>query len=315
MKVFTLLLLVISMYQISYSQEDWVGILKEKDIILLGEQAHGVQTFYNKKIDLIQDIDSVSNKDLMILVESPLVLSIVRSLQNQVLDYHYNHTNTAENIQFFNAYKNWGFDLQEDCRYTEFSKFLIAQGYVKSGDEDLLIMDSLLSLSILGEGFTKEVLSSSESNKLISAILNLRNKVLAEIDNAYVHDLLKLCFLNRTYLAEYLSIPLNNRYKYRMKFRDQIMAENVSNLIKLESDKQAIVWAANLHVGKKGVYGAKWSKDGLCSMAEYLSEDFNLYRVAIGPRRMEDARFFDRVFTLRNIQTVDAKYLENDCAR
>ena len=313
MKVFTLLLLFVSIHQVGHSQKAWKDIISTRDIVLLGEQAHGVQTFYDKKIDLIQEIDSVSNKELMILVESPLVLSIIRSLQNQVPDYHYNHTNTIENIQFFNAYKNWGFDLQEDCRYTEFSMFLTAQGYVKPMDEDLLTMDSLLSLNILGEGYTKEVLSPSESNKLKYAILNLSNKVLAEIGNAYHHDLLQLCFLNRIYLAEYLSIPVHNRYKYRMKYRDQIMAENVSSLMKLESDKQVIVWAANLHVGKKGVYGAKWSKDGLRSMAEYLSEDYNLYCVAIGPRRMEDERFFDWVFTLQNLETVDVKYLENDC--
>lgn len=313
MKVISLLLFIISIFQLSYFQDDWRKILVEKDIILLGEQAHGVQTFYDKKIDLIEDIDSISGKELMILVESPLVLSVVRCLQNQAPDYHYNHTNTIENIQFFNAYKNWGFDLQEDCRYTEFSRLLIAENYVEPNDEDLITMDSLLSLSILGENYQAEVLSQLDCVTLKSAIRNLRTKVLSRIGNAYHHNLLELCFLNRTYLAEYLSIPVHNRYKFRMKYRDQIMAENVSSLIKLESDKQAIVWAANLHVGKKGIYGAKWSKDGLRSMAEYLSEDYNLYSVGIGSRRMEDERFFDRVFVLQNIQTVDIKYLENDC--
>jgi hypothetical protein len=82
----------------------------------------------------------------LLLVESPLVLSVIRKLEGQAADYHYPHTNTEENIRFFSQYLNFGFDLQEDCRYREFSAYLVQEGYLSAKDRDLMTMDSLLSL-------------------------------------------------------------------------------------------------------------------------------------------------------------------------
>jgi hypothetical protein len=300
--------------QLSHAQVNWKPILSQNTCVLLGEQAHGVQSFYHKKKELIAQIGTDSPKELLLLIESPLVLSILSQLTGEGSDYHYHHTNTAENIQFFSQYENFGFDLQEDCRYKEFSKFLVKKAYVPAFDPDLVVMDSLLSFCILGKNYRNDLLTSKESAALKSAVLALESKVLPQIDQAYAADLLRLCFENRLHLAEYLRLPTDRNYKRRIEFRDSIMSENIQKFMALYAEKQVVVWAANLHIGKKGIMGKKWTKEGVKSMAEYLDATANLYRIAIvANKRKQDGRYFDKIVTTNDKVLVDKKYLEVNC--
>lgn len=166
MKICVFLLLLSWVCQPLLAQTNWEMILSNHECVLLGEEAHGVRTFYEKKRELISQIDSSREKKVLLLIESPLVSSVLSALQDEASNYHYHHTNTAENIQFFGRYANFGFDLQEDCRYTQFGEFLVSRGYISQSDSDLLEMDSLLALCMIGDHYEKDVLTPPESAAL-----------------------------------------------------------------------------------------------------------------------------------------------------
>jgi hypothetical protein len=307
-----LLLIVFSEY--SYSQIVWNKILPNTDIVMLGEQAHGIRSFYEEKQNIIKEIEAVSSKELLLLVESPFVLSVIRELQNRDSDYHYHHTNTEENIQFFSEYKNFGIDLQEDCRYTEFSDFLIKRKYCDPTDKDILRMDSILSLCIIGENYIKDVLNKGDVVKLKSSILHLKSKVLSPNLDEYESRLLGLCFESRLRLADYLHLEIGKGYQKRIQFRDSVMAVNVQEIINSHRDFQAIIWAANLHIGGKGIMGKKWTKKGVKSMSEYLEQNYSLYRIAIDSKRRKNDEMYFQEFVITGLRNlVDPRYLELHC--
>jgi hypothetical protein len=299
--------------QVATAQLDWVSILAKNEVVLLGEQAHGVASYYAEKRAQIAQMGEVSERELLLLVESPLVLSVVKHLQGGTLDYHYPHTNTEANIEFFQEYDNFGFDLQEDCRYEAFSQFLISQELVSPLDKDLLMMDSLLSLCIFGPNYQKDMLSLSEMNSLQAAVAHLESKVLPQVKDATRASLLRLCFTNRRHLAEYLHLPTEKGYRERIQFRDRIMAENAGQLMAMYPTHFPVIWAANLHIGKAGVMGKKWTKAGVKSMAEYLEENFSLFRVTVTEKMGRGEVFFDEVITTGSRELVDPKYLETGC--
>lgn len=307
-----LLLIVFSEY--SYSQIVWNKILPNTDIVMLGEQAHGIRSFYEEKQNIIKEIEASSPKELLLLVESPFVLSVIRELQNRGSDYHYHHTNTEENIEFFGKYENFGIDLQEDCRYKEFSEFLIESKYCDQRDRDILCMDSILSLCILGSNYVKDMLTEEDVVKLKSAILELESKVLPRISNKNELKLIGLCFKNRQRLADYLGLDTDERYQQRIQYRDSIMADNVKELINGKEDTQVIVWSTNLHIGEQGIMGRKWTKQGVKSMSEHLGQDYSLFRIAIdSKRRKNDEKYFQEIVIIGSRNLIDPQYLELNC--
>jgi hypothetical protein len=290
------------------------SLIRHTDCILLGEQAHGVRSFYRVKRDLIRQIEIESERDLLILTESPLVLSITRQFEGGAADYYYPHTNTQENLQFFKSYQTFGFDLQEDCRHKEFGNFLVTHGYVSGSDRDLRTMDSILSLCILGDHYIRDVLSVKESSSLQSAILELQKKVLSGTEVSEDTSLLKWCFDNRLYLANYLQLPVDDNYMQRIKYRDSIMSVNIGRFLSLYEERTSIVWAANLHIGKKGVMGKRWTSRKVRSMAEHLEQDFELYRIAVAakPGRKEE-KYYDELLITKERKLVDEAHLQSGC--
>ena len=295
-----------------YAQYDWKNILTENDFILLGEGNHGIQSYYQKKQSIIAEIEQNSEREVLVLVESPLLLSVLDELRNEKADYHYHHTNTADNIQFLSKYENFGFDIQEDCRYKEFSAYLIEKEYIESQDPDLLKMDSLLSLVIRGEGYQKDLLSTEDLKAFNLAISGIASKVLDHIPDAYERQMIRWCFDNRLYLAEYMHISTEERYRFRMEYRDRMMAENVKRFKALRPDAEIILWAANLHLGRRGIMGKKWTKYGVKSMAEYLDQDFDFFSIAIVNKPIKEEALFDAVELVEKV-LVAPEYLLLNC--
>ncbi len=92
------------------------------------------------------------------------------------------------------------------------------------------------------------------------------------------------------------------------------MAVNVQEVIDSYRDFQAIIWAANLHIGGKGIMGNKWTKEGVKSMSEYLGQYYSLYRIAIdSKRRKNDEMFFQEFVITDSRNLIDPKYLELNC--
>lgn len=292
----------------------WSNVLSKSEIILIGEQAHGVQSFYQEKKNIIKQIEEESSKDLLLLIESPLVLSVVRELQNAKSNYHYHHTNTEENIEFFSNYENLGLDLQEDCRYKEFSEYLMENKYCDRLDKDMLMMDSILSLCIWGDHYVKDRLTGGEVNELKSSIQKLELKVLPKISDEKELKLIRICFRNRLRLAHYFGIETKKRYQHRIRYRDSIMAVNVNELIHDKENFQVIIWAANLHVGSEGIMGKMWTKNGVKSMSEYLEKDYSVYRIGVdSKRRKTNELYFQDVVITEQRVLVDPRFLEINC--
>lgn len=307
-------LILLAFSEHATSQIVWSNVLSKSEIILIGEQAHGVHSFYQEKKNIIKQIEKESSKDLLLLIESPLVLSVVRALQNAKSNYHYHHTNTEENIEFFSNYENLGMDLQEDCRYKEFSEYLKDKKYCDRLDKDMLMMDSILSLCILGDNYVKDRLSGEEVNKLKSSIQKLELKVLSKISDEKELKLIQICFKNRVRLADYFGIETKKRYQHRIRYRDSIMAVNVKELVHDKENCQVIIWASNLHVGSAGVMGKRWARQGVKSMSEHLETDYTLYRIAIDSKRGKtNPKHFQDVVITQKRELVDPKYLEINC--
>jgi hypothetical protein len=314
MKKAILLFILIVFIQVAYSQRSWSTIFSKNEIVLIGEQTHGVQSFYEEKQKIIKQIGSESPQELLLLIESPFVLSVVRELEKGQSDYHYHHTNTAQNIEFFNKYKNYGIDLQEDCRFTEFSDFLIRRKYCDQFDRDILVMDSILSLCIIGDHYIKDVLTEAEVGKLKTSILKLESRVLPKVLDENESWLLGLCFENRLRLADYLQLTTGNGYQQRIQYRDSIMAVNVKKMVDTNKDYLAIVWAANLHIGGKGIMGKKWTKEGVKSMCEHLVQDYSVYTIAIdSKRRRKDEIYFHETILTGSKNLIDPRYLDLNC--
>jgi hypothetical protein len=315
MKTLVFFFLLLGSIQFSYAQINWERILSKNKIVLLGEQTHAVASFYETKIARIKEMEKVSKKPLLLLIESPMLPSILKHLKGEPSDYHYHHTNTASNIEFLSQYENYGIDLQEDCRYKAFSDYLVSNAYLNPSDQDLILMDSILSLVIMGENYQKEQLSELEVAQLKSVLNRLKSKVLEQVEQKEVADLLRICFESRIALADYLGITIEHKYKYRIQYRDSLMAINVANFARKHKDKQIIVWAANLHIGKKGIMGSKWTNEGIKSMAEYLESKFSLYRLAIAKKKLKTRGCFDDLIRTKKKKLVANEYLEPNCRK
>ncbi len=294
-------------------QNDWQSILQDNAIICIGEEAHGVKSYYEEKMRIIHEIDSLSDKPIFILIESPLIGSILSKLKYIPSNYHYPHTNTGENISFFANFKNLGFDIQEDCRYKEFSKYLVYKHYVKELDPNLHAMDSLLSLCIIGSGnYSKEKLTEKETKHLKLVINNLKNEVIPKIQDEDEKILIELCFKNRIFLAEYLNLSTKKRYKERIKYRDKYMAENILFITQKYKKHTFIIWSTNLHLGRKGIM-RNWSKDNIKSCAEYLEKEVNIYNIAITSKKHKlYEKCFDKIILVKR-KFIDKKYFKSNC--
>ena len=309
-----IVLLFFILAQDGITQEAKEGQISSDVLLLLGEQSHWVKSFYEEKKKIIRQATEDSKAEVLLLIESPLVLSIVSVLKGDSSNYHYHHTNTKANIDFFSSYVNYGMDLQEDCRFGEFGSFLIQRGWCDQNDQELLRMDSLLGLCILGKNYSKDVLTKQEGRVLKESISKLKSKVLLRVQKEEEAEWLEICFTSRLQLAEYLQLSIKNGRRDRIRYRDSIMALNVKQLLDRHKGYLGIVWAANLHIGRKGVMGSQWTNAQVKSMAEYLEKDYELYRVAVdSKRRRKEEDYFDEIRVVSQRVLVDPKYLILNC--
>lgn len=316
MRIYIIIAISVFLSNIIFGQDSWQTILQKNTIICLGEESHGVESYYKEKRKIIHEIDSLSDKPVFLLIESPLVGSVLSKLKNILPNYHYQHTNTDENISFFSVFENLGFDIQEDCRFKEFSKYLISMHYVTETDHNINVMDSILSFCIYGSGnYFKEQLTKEETIQLKNSIDDLKSEVIPKIHNIDEKFLIELCFKNRIFLSEYLSLPIKKRYKERIRYRDKHMSENILFLTRKYNKYTYIVWAANLHIGRKGImgWGWGWTKDNVKSCAEYIGINNNFHSIAIAYKKNKSYnKYFDEI-VLTKRKFVDDRYLKSNC--
>lgn len=259
-----------------FKTQDISRQISESSIIGLGELGHGYETINETKAAVAGMLQGQFNFKA-ISFESSFTESIVSFLSGDTIDDRarnflypfWNTTSVKAVLKVFSSNEKHnplivGFDIQEDCRYTNFSTFLISQHIVSENIDKLLECDTILSYYI-GKTFSRKgALTEQKYELLINNYDIVQTEINIKQPEAENKKLIEHCLRNRKWLCKYLTLTTA---KEKMYYRDSVMAQNIAWLRKeLYPDKKLIVWAANTHIAKSiNSKNPKW-------MGEWLSQ-------------------------------------------
>jgi erythromycin esterase-like protein len=265
--------------------------LQDVSVIGIGEKEHGYENVNSAKAWIVAHLLKKENFGAL-LFESSFVASIVAYLENKNASprsenflYPYWITTSIQHLfELILPQENTkplitGFDMQEDCRFTNLTAYLIQNNIVVNTQAQLLVCDSILS-AFIGSSAKREQLLSTTT---LVSLLNKYHLIAEELRLCSKLDelnkiLLMRCITNRKWLCEYLTI---SNLKDRMYFRDSLMAQNVIWQKKyLYNTEKIILWAADIHVAKS-VTDAKQSR----WMGEWLTKIFGEKYFSISVRK------------------------------
>lgn len=270
------------------AQPDIAGHLRPSKIIALGEAQHGMESFNREKAVLCRLLyDTCGMRG--VVFESPFVSSMMAYMDHKNPSFRlsrflYPFWNTASVSSalypFFDmeTEKKYpvvaGFDMQEDCRFRQFTTHLIQMGLSGSSRMLLTECDTILSSYIGPEASQRKPMDAAVCKRLVSYYKTVQEEVCTP--NIPEAAILQQCFQNRIWLCMYLTI---GPVKERMHFRDSLMARNIIWFQEhIYKDKPFIVWTANTHAARK--ISAADKAPGW--MGEWLSEQYgeNYYAVS-----------------------------------
>ena len=265
----------------AYTQPPWPQLqsrLSTYSVIGLGEVGHGYESLNAAKgtvVDFLHRQLGVGG----VVFESSFTLSVVGYLHADSLDQRLTYSlypfwNTASVKAALKAFYDEeqgkqkplivGCDVQEDCRYTRLSRYLLHEGLVQANQDRLTAADSILSYYIGKDFSRKGTLTPAEYSHLVSSYELIAAELKGQPLPALKQQLLLRCLENRMWLCRYLTL---SGAKQRMQFRDSIMAENLLWLKnELFAGDKIALWAANTHIAKPAGNGQRpvW-------MGEWLS--------------------------------------------
>lgn len=301
-----------------YQGSEWSQLtarIGNKSVVALGEVGHGYETI-NAAKSMTLDFLRTRHGFETVVFESSFTGSMISYLRNDALDkkmksflYPFWITPPVRNAlqPFLEAGQQKqerlpqiaGCDVQEDCRFTALSDYLIREGYSRATQKKLKSCDSILSLYIGTKPVRRTPLSQREYD-LLSADYDA---VAMELGRGYLQDLplkiLERCLQNRKWLCKYLTIA---DVSSRMQFRDSIMFRNVLWIKdELMGGKKLVIWSTDTHVARAG-------KSKPVFMGEWLSATLKNDYFAISFRKsmgMTSTRF-DSVFKLRPLKKISA---------
>lgn len=298
------------------------------DIIGLGEVSHGFETFNATKAGLLTAMRK-DHENLSVIFESPFTACALAYLNNdgddRLAKSLYPFWNTASVRQAIRAFQEregqagrplvFGCDVQEDCRFTRLSEYLLRNRIIQTEAATLQRCDSLLG-TLIGPKRTEFFWDDVNRDTLINGY----NRVIKELDavkmRATENKLLHQALLNRKWLCEYLHIK---DIADRMAFRDGLMARNVvwiyENFIK--KGEKAVLWSADTHIAKndEAVKNGKprW-------MGEHLQVYFKdkYYAVSLSPGKRGVLKFaakkgFDAVLYNRKPKHIFPEEWDTPC--
>ena len=299
--------------------EVWAALPPSVRIIGLGESSHGFETFNAQKAEWINDFQAADVKRGVIF-ESSFTLAALAYLEGdesqRVSGFLYPFWNTNSVQVALRGYqiaedaggpKLFGCDVQEDCRYTALSAYLIKNGLTRY---TALLKEADEALDpIIGPDPTQKTLEEKTAARLHAtyAAVQLeldKNDLLPETQ----HRLLDRALQNRRWLCSYLTLKDVSK---RMALRDSLMAENVFWIYHtFLEDTQTVLWAANSHVNKQltGRMGA------------YLSTHFAADYAAVGvfpgkeaPELKKGPEGFDASVKLPNPVSIPPEQWKTPC--
>jgi erythromycin esterase len=276
-----------------YSQNDQSPIadLDRLTIVALGEEGHGYESINRAKADFLKLLHA--HQFNAVLFESSFTLAAVSFLNRDSLDLRMQNflypfwitASVKEGLKpFWEEEKKaeqpfiFGFDLQEDCRFTGFSHYLLNRRLIIQQKEELTECDSILSPYIGKETVRKSFVSQAELHTLLRNYELVQQELASNFKKPTVEsELLKHCLHNRMLLCSYLAME-----RGRMHYRDSIMATNVLWLKKeLYPNQKTVLWAADLHI-KKSEKETEWMGEWI---ANEMKEEYGAiaFRNGNGP--------------------------------
>jgi erythromycin esterase len=293
-----------------YRQPQWQKFrseLGEHTIFGLGEEGHGYESVNEAKgviLDFLRQELDVRG----VVFESSFTLCALRYLRGDSLAARLRYSlypfwNTASVKMYLQAFYQTegrnkplisGCDIQEDCRFTVLSRYLIDLGLVNKSRSALLASDSILAYYI-GKDFSRRgKLTTEEYGILTNNYEAVTTELRTHGTDGVNQKILLRSVGNRLWLCHYLSL---NSAKERMYYRDSLMADNVVWLKNvLYPTEKIAIWAANTHISKQKIAGAgpKW-------MGEWLSSHYKglYYSIAVQKGLLTNGEMLHQEFSVQ----------------
>lgn len=326
-----LLLISVFCYSASFAQStkyqssEWKQLttgIGERSVVALGEIGHGYETINAAKSMTFEFLRTRLNFEAIVF-ESSFTECMISYLRNDAFEkrlksFLYPFWNTASvRASLRPAYHLeqqkqerlpliTGCDVQEDCRFTNLSQYLVKEGYSIANKHTLASCDSILSFYIGKKPARKGAISKKEYNILASNY----DAVAQELHRRDMQDIPKKillrCIENRKWLCEYLT--LSDIYK-RMHYRDSIMYQNVIWIKdELLPGKKLVIWSADTHIARPG-------KTKMNFMGERLSAALknNYYAISFRKSLGLPAGRFDSVFAVKELKKIKSNEWITPC--
>lgn len=294
---FLLLLYAVSASAQVSRQEVWSRLSPEAKITGLGESSHGFESFNAQKAEWLAGFQR-ENPDRAVIFESSFTLGVLAWLEgdsdHRTDRFLYPFWNTASVKNALRGFlsaerqqhvpKIFGCDIQEDCRFTALSAYLLDRHIIQYFADRLRQSDSILARCI-GAQPVVSVLSPAEAERLRQNYTAVGDELAAHTGLPELHyRLLDRVLQNRRWLCRYLTIKSTSDL---MAYRDSLMAENVAWIYDtFLKNSEVLLWAANTHVAKNASKNSKpvW-------MGEYLQARYGTgyAAVALSPGKGETA--------------------------
>ncbi|MBQ3844864.1 MAG: erythromycin esterase family protein [Bacteroidales bacterium] len=265
----------------SESFESLANLVKDKQIIILGECGHGDGKTFEIKSEIVKYLDSVGDYTLIlegmnpfdgaILNEELPVLIINTSWLNVGSSWNplWSHTEEASKlvdamnkhqIDFYGMDVNPSYCNNFEIAYLSnlfYSDSIMKQWLFDYNWEKLLEIDNKL------HQYNDSLINESDYPYYDSSLLAMRNK-LSDNDVSFNKDAVLLLIDNMLSFSHQakcgFSITCDSCIDRGIMIRDRQMADNVAWYINHHPEKKIIIWAANFH-GAKAISQIKYGKE------------------------------------------------------
>ncbi len=248
--------------------EELQATLKDKRIVLLGEQTHGDGAVFDEKVKIIKHLHENLNFDLIVmesglydLYKAAKLYSEKQkdiSIYNEAVGEIWSDTKAFQNLLDYvdnsNAIgrpiKILGFDSQEGFLFNEFFfddfKKLIAKYNVLVADEILKTLERIL----ISKDFNPELTTEKSTHLIFDEFQSIANALKAIEDFDIEEKLILQVFISQISDSKFVLDQIQKENISVQNPRDIQMADNLSFISKLYPQKKIICWGASYHFAR-----------------------------------------------------------------
>ncbi|MDV2582046.1 erythromycin esterase family protein [Alkalibacillus haloalkaliphilus] len=265
--------------------------VKDKQIIVLGESSHGINDYYQIKINIIKYLHEVHNFSHVIFengfLESSLGTEVFndKEIDQFIKEFKLDIYHNEEMLNFYKrnwekSLKFWGMDAQP-VKYSEkFMNWIITIASWDIAKKVIEAEEMFFNLESEIDGKRKKTAEDKEKQKHCELLYEELINLFSQSNNSSVGQLhlniLINGFKNR---IEWLQLSNLGVIKSGSK-RGELMFNNVNWLKEsIIHDEKIIIWAHNYHIRKSQTTSSKLLS--IRNMGQYLNEKFknNVYTI------------------------------------